>query len=190
MPNRGFIDLPVHVKGSRDGSDITGRLRASSLSVIKDFKFRYEITDRDWDQETIGSATISYTSASSSAHLKTTTADGDRAILQSHQYWSTHPSKPYSFRAGIKFDTGQTNLNQRWGVFDNNNGVFFQYNGTSFQTVSRKNGTDTVVDQEDWNIDTLDGSTNARNPSGKKLDLDNVQFLVIEHAGTSITCMR
>lgn len=71
-------------------------------------------------------------------------------------------------------------VTKRRGYFDGSNGLFFQQTGDAFGVVVRSSVTGTVVDtlvtQEDWNLDTLDGN----GPSGITLDPTKTQIFFLD----------
>lgn len=48
-------------------------------------------------------------------------------------------------------DLGTSNNIRRWGVYDDNDGYFFELNGSTFSVGSRKSGVDTLVPYSSWN---------------------------------------
>ncbi len=70
------------------------------------------------------------------------------------------------------------------GMFDGDNGAFFESNAGIINTVTRSKDSGVVVDttvaQASWNIDTMDGSGGASNPSGVLLDITKSQIFVID----------
>lgn len=59
------------------------------------------------------------------------------------------------FRVGAKIpDAGVVNCKRRFGVFDNNNGYFYELDGTILYAVSRRSGVDTRVASSSWNVIT------------------------------------
>ncbi len=64
----------------------------------------------------------------------------------------------------------------RWGLFDEENGVFFGVDGTSSFVAIRRAGVDTVIPQASWNVDPLDGT----GPSGATLDLSKGNIFQID----------
>lgn len=66
------------------------------------------------------------------------------------------------FRGVVQLDDlGAANNVRRWGVFNDDNGAFFQLSGTTLSVVTRKATVDTVVAQDDWNGNPFTLDTNA-----------------------------
>jgi len=78
-------------------------------------------------------------------------------------------------------DAGQANQTRNWGYYDDSDGLMFRLVGTTLNVVRRTStgesgGTlvtpyEQVVASSSWNVDTLDGTGNAGNPSGTLLDV-------------------
>jgi len=85
---------------------------------------------------------------------------------------------------------GGTGVIQRIGYFDDDNGVFFQNNEGTKQVVVRSNSTSSVVnsavDQDDWNIDQLDGT----GPSGITVDWTKTQIFFIDFEWLGVGLVR
>jgi hypothetical protein len=69
---------------------------------------------------------------------------------------------------------------KRLGYFDENDGLFFESNGTNVSVAVRSNVSgspiNTSIAQSDWNLDPMDGS----GPSGINLDFSKVQIFVVD----------
>jgi hypothetical protein len=76
-------------------------------------------------------------------------------------------------------NTPKTNLRQRVGLFDANDGVFFENDGTYnyFVIRSGSTGVEERVRQDAWNGDRLDGLGGATNPSGITLYPQRTQIM-------------
>lgn len=82
-----------------------------------------------------------------------------RVLEQSIKVGRFLPSHPTWFLGRFALgDTGAANNIRRWGVFDANNGIFFELNGATKRLVTRKAGTDTAITTFDapanWTLDT------------------------------------
>jgi hypothetical protein len=82
-------------------------------------------------------------------------------------------------------DQGVANAKQYVGYGDDQNGVFFGYNGTTFSICRRSSGSDTTVAQSSWNGDHMDGGNDTNNKSGMNLDTSkgNVYFIQCQWHG-------
>ena len=62
------------------------------------------------------------------------------------------------------------------GLYDGNDGIFYEHNDTSGYVVVRRNGVDTKVVQDSWNLDTMDGNGG----SGATIDWTKTQYFVFD----------
>jgi hypothetical protein len=168
--------------GGGDGSnayDAFGRLRVSNPLTIFDSK---NIMSKNnlFDEDLTGSGTVSYTSNTSTVNLNVTTASGDKVIRQSKRVMSYQPGKSLLHLSTFVMATQEENLEQRVGMFDDNNGIFFEDTGTGYQIVRRTYATGSAVDdpiaQASWNGDKLDGT----GPSGYTLDPTKASILFMD----------
>lgn len=179
-----------------------GTMSIGEPQIIKDYRFAYGKIDEDHWESTSGAGTITYVSDPGLVLLSTGTATGDLARRTTNFY------HPYAAGVGQLIemtvrvsDTGKTNVRRRWGYFDEDNGVYFEHDGTDLFVVMRSNVTGSVVEtsiiQADWNVDQMDGS----NSIGFNLDISNpniywmdlqwlgagrVRFGVIESSGARL----
>lgn len=156
--------------------DAFGRLRASEPYTIFDSKNRF-VKDAQFSESTAGGATITYTASQAAVNLNVTTASGDSAVRQSFRVMPYQPGKGLLILATFVMATATTNLRQRVGYFNADNGIFFQLNNTTKSFVIRSSVSGSPSDsnsaaQSSWNGDKLDGT----GPSGLTLDLTKSQI--------------
>src|SRR6056300_191089 len=109
-----------------------------------------------------GSGTVTYTANKSTVNLNVTTASGDKVIRQSKRVMSYQPGKSLLILNTFVMNAQEENLEQRIGMFDANNGIFFEDYGTGYRIVRRTYASgspaDEEVNQSSWNGDKLDGT--------------------------------
>ena len=90
--------------------------------------------------------------------LRVSTA-GDRVVRQSTRVVPYIPGKEQFLTMAVRFDTPSAGIRRRIGLFDEDNGAFFEDGGDNYYCCIRKNGVETVrVPREQWNGDKLDGT--------------------------------
>jgi hypothetical protein len=158
------VNVEPTVIGGGDGSnayDAFGRLRVSNPLTIFDSK-NVMSKNNLFDESLTGSGTVTYSSNKSTVNLNVTTASGDKVIRQSKRVMSYQPGKSLLNLNTFVMNAQETGLEQRVGMFDANNGIFFEDTGTGYQIVRRTytsgSAVDTAVAQASWNGDKLDGS--------------------------------
>ncbi len=164
--------------------DAFGRLRVSNPLTIFDSK---NIMSKNslFDESTANGGTVTYTANKSTVNLNVTEAANSKTIRQSKRVMSYQPGKSLLIFNTFVMNTQTENLKQKVGLFDANNGIFFQDTGTGYQIVRRTYtsgaAVDTEVNQSSWNGDKLNGS----GPSGFTLSADksNILFIDIEWLG-------
>lgn len=170
--------------------DAFGRLRVANPYTLFDSQNRYQ-KDPQFSEELTGSATATYVANESSVDMAVTTASGDKAVRQSYRVFPYQPGKSLQVLATFVMNEGKTNLRQRVGYFNTDNGVFFQVNGTtkSFVLRSYTSGTASdarTVDQADWNGDKLNGT----GASGITLDITKAQILYMDFEWLGVGSVR
>ncbi len=164
--------------------DAFGRLRVSNPLTIFDSK---SIMSKNnlFDESTANGGTVTYTANKSTVNLNVTEASGSKTIRQSYRVMSYQPGKSLLIFNTFVMNTQTENLKQKVGLFDGNNGIFFQDTGTGYQIVRRTYtsgaAVDTEVNQSAWNGDKLNGT----GASGFTLNAatSNILFIDIEWLG-------
>ena len=167
--------------GDGPNIDAFDRLRVSEPSTIFDCKM---IADNQPllfdDQQTAGTATSTYNTNQASVTLAVTSGATGTRVRQTFRRFNYQPGKSQLiFMTGIMGAT-VANATKRIGLFDAQNGYFFENNGTNVGVVRRTftSGAafDNRVAQSGWNIDKMDGT----GPSGITLDFTKVQIFMTD----------
>lgn len=164
--------------------DAFGRLRVSNPLTIFDSK---NIMSKNslFDESTANGGTVTYTANKSTVNLNVTEAAGSKTIRQSKRVMSYQPGKSLLTLNTFVMNLPTTNLKQKTGLFDANNGIFFFVDGTTYKIVRRTYtsgaAVDTEISQSSWNGDKLNGT----GASGFTLypDKSNILFIDIEWLG-------
>ena len=182
---------PITIGGG-DGSpayDAFGRLRVSNPLTIFDSK---NIMSKNnlFDEALTNSGTVSYSANKSTVNLNVTTASGDKVIRQSKRVMSYQPGKSLLNLNTFVMNTQEENLSQRVGMFDANNGIFFEDTGAIYRFVRRTYVTgspaDTYANQGSWNGDNLDGT----GPSGYDLSFDKATIMFMDYEWLGMGAVR
>jgi hypothetical protein len=172
-------ELKVCANFNNGAMDAFGRLRNSEINVIFEAAFSHDKNDLLFSEKVVGASTIVYDSTKREVKLSVTNS-GDRAIRQSRSYSHYIPGQSMIVLQTGRFSTGEANLKQRLGYFDDNNGLFFEYDNATLKVVVRSDLTGSVVDtavtQSNWNGDKLDGTGN----SGYNIDVTKQQIWFID----------
>jgi hypothetical protein len=177
---------PIEIAGGGGSNayDAFGRLRVSNPLTIFDSK---SIMSKNnlFDESTANGGTVTYTANKSTVNLNVTEAAGSTTIRQSKRVMSYQPGKSLLIFNTFVMNAQTENLKQKVGLFDGNNGIFFQDTGTGYQIVRRTYtsgaAVDTEVNQSAWNGDKLNGT----GASGFTLNAatSNILFIDIEWLG-------
>lgn len=170
--------------------DAFGRLRVANPYTLFDSQNRYQ-KDPQFSESLTGSATATYVANESSVDMNVTSASGDKAVRQTFRVFPYQPGKSLEVLATFVMNAEKTNLRQRVGYFNVDNGVFFQVDGTvkSFVLRTKTSGTASdarTVNQADWNGDKLDGT----GPSGLTLDITKAQILYMDFEWLGVGSVR
>lgn len=163
-------------QGNLNGStDAFGRLRISTPYTMFD---SHNLLNQNakFDESTSGSGSSSHSATTSSISMTVTDADGDEVVRQSYRHFSYQPGKSLLVLNTFTMAAPKTNLRQRVGLFNQNNGVFLEQDDDTIYIVLRTSTsgsvTETRVPQTAWKVDKLNGS----GTSGITLDLTKAQI--------------
>ena len=172
-------DASVIISGfSGAVSDAFGRLRVSEPYTLFDTQARY-FDHGQFASNTSGTANVVYVQNQSSYQLNVGSASGDSVLRETLKPFPYQPGKSQLTLNTFCMNTPKTNLRQRVGLFDSNDGVFFENDGTYNYMVIRSGstGVEERVRQDAWNVDQLNGTGPVTNPSGYTLYPDRTQIM-------------
>lgn len=179
---------PAYVTFSGNTSDSFGRLRVSNPYTLFDSQNRFA-KDTAYDTETATGGTVSFVTNQSALALAVTTSSGSTARTQSYRRFPYQPGKSFLVLQTFSMAAAQTNLTQRVGLFDTNNGIYLEQAGSTVSLTIRTYTSGAVsnsntVTKSSWNVDKFDGT----GPSGITLDLTKTQifFINLEWLGVGI----
>jgi len=163
--------------------DSFGRLRVSNPVTLFDSQNRYQLNTK-FVSNVAGSGSVIYIPAQSSANLHVTSTLNDFVARESRFVFNYQPGKSLLTMCTFVMNPAKSGLVQRVGYFGTDNGYYIQLGSNTSPTtlfsnvyiVERSNSlstvTETVVGQESWNGDRLDGS----GASGISLDITKSQI--------------
>ena len=158
-------------------TDAFGRTRVSEPVGLFASQAEYDDLPLIFDEVTSGTGSSTHLPDESAIQLDVGTASGDRILRRTFQHIRYQPSKSQEIFLTFVPEDPKANLQQNFGVFDDNDGAFFRANGTTLQFVIRTSTSgspvNNAIDQANWNLDKLDGS----GPSGVTLDASQAQIL-------------
>lgn len=185
-----YGEAAINFLSTSEHTDLFGKVRVSTPSSLFTSQFLYDKQPLLWDELLAGSGTSTFNSSTSSISLTVTTANGDRVVRQSKEYFSYEPGRAEQIAFTLVFGTGTINCTQKVGLFDDNDGIFIYLTGSTFgigiRTSTSGSPIDTIVNQSNFNLDKLDGT----GKSGITLDISKAQLFFIEYQWFGVGTIR
>lgn len=184
---RGNFKVAVEEYGDTPSVDAFSRLRVSNPYTIFDSKQLHGKQALFWDEVLGGSASSTHSAPDARTRLAVTASASDFAIRQTKMRFNYQPGK--SFLVLFTFySSPEAGVTKRMGLFDGtgannmtpNNGIFLSTDGDISWNIAKNGTTTETALQAAWNVDTLDGSGDAGNPSGLTLNLSAPQIGIID----------
>jgi hypothetical protein len=174
---------PSYVQFTDTAYDAFGRLRVSEPYTLFDSQNRY-FADNQFDTSTATGGSTTFLSNEATVRIDVTTSSGSEVVRQTYRSFPYQPGKSLLTLETFTMNAAKTNLRQRVGFFNTQNGLFFQQNDSTLSFVLRSNSLPTpgtpsdirTVTQANWNGDKLDGT----GPSGVTLDVTKTQILFFD----------
>lgn len=159
-----------------------GSLNVSQKRVLGVYESSSGSYDDLFSIETVTGGTSTYDDFGHSMVLAVTAANGASVVRTTNRYHYYLPGSSNIIIQTIACgDTGKSGNTRRWGAFDDNDGIFWELNGTTFNAVIRSSTTGSVVESRitkaSWNGDKLDGA----GLSGMTLDLTKINLYWIDY---------
>lgn len=160
--------------------DAFGRLRVSEPYTLFDSQNRYS-ADNQFDTSTSTGGSLTYLPNETSCSLTTSTSSGSEVVRQTFRTFPYQPGKSLLLLATFVMNEAKTNLRQRVGYFNVENGCYFEQDNSTLSFVIRTFTSGAVdntnrVSQSQWNKDKLDGT----GPSGITLNVTDTQILFMD----------
>ncbi len=193
MSERGRRPTPVQAQLAEGYNlDSFARLRTSTPHTIFDSKQLFDNAPLLWDdREVSGTGTTSvYSTATASSVMGVGTAAGKR-VRQTFMRFNYQPGKSQEIitTGTLNLTGGDTGITASYGLFDDNNGLFWSGVDGVFRVTVRSSTSgspvDDFVNQVDWD-DPMDGTGR----SGVKLDFTKSQLFIIDFEWLSIGTVR
>ena len=169
------------VNSNNNQLDAFQRLRVSSPFTLFDSSTLYKDNGK-FDSYINGAGSSTGCSTGTSiVTLNVNTANDDQVLRQSFRVFPYQPGKSLLVLNSFVMDTPKTNLTQRVGYFNSQNGVYFECANTGYNMVLRSCPTGTTIierriPQSSWNIDRLNGEGD----SGVMLDAAKSQIFIAD----------
>ena len=183
--------LSSRFTSSGTATDAFGRLRVSEPLTLFDSFHRYQDNGK-FSTSTSGTANAQHQANESAVDLNVGTASGDRCYRETKRVFAYQPGKSLLIMNTFVMNAQKTNLRQRVGYFNSQNGIFFENDGTGNYLVLRTYTSGSVVEtrvaQADWSVDKFDGtgaSSQSSHPGRGSLDItkSNIFWIDIEWLG-------
>lgn len=162
--------------------DAFGRWRSSEPEAIFDSKQIFDNQPLLWDDaETSGSGTgSSHSTDTASTTLSVGATTAGTRVRQTFRRFNYQPGKSQLILLTGVLGASASGVTRRIGYFDEENGLFFEHDGTNLKVVRRTytsgSAVDNSVNQSSWNLDAMDGNGG----SGITLDLSKSQIMIID----------
>lgn len=147
-----------------------GEISVAEITPVIQLDFVYGVNSKVTKTVTTGTGSVS--GASNMVVVSTGASASSSAVLYSARNLNYRPGQGALVRFTALFTPGVTGSRQVAGIGFSTleNGLFFGYNGTDFSICNVASGSWDCVPQTSWNVDVMDGTGGAKNPSGQLLD--------------------
>ena len=149
-------------KPSQDTYTNNSRLKISPYQTVFFNTFQYGKETDIWDERVVGVGTATFNANASNIVMQVGSTAGSKIVRQTKNVMRYIPGRGATLSFAIRLDTPQVGIRRRFGLFDENNGVYFEDDGGTYSYVLRSSvtgiTTETRVFRDDWNGEKFDGN--------------------------------
>jgi len=185
----------VNLVGSGEGSGVSssidskGRLKVQTQQTIFFNTFQYGKETDVWDESAVNGASAVFDTSFSQIRMQVTNQTGSTVIRQTRNVQRYTPGRTQTIAFAVRLQTPATGIRRRFGMFDGNDGFFFEDCGTvdpdtgepqyACVIINSDGATPTVerIYRKDWNGDKLDGN----GPSGFTANPQAQQLVMMDY---------
>lgn len=157
------------------------RLKTSPYQTTFFNTFQYGLETDIWETDITGTASAVHNTDASNVVMSVGSTAGDKVIRQTRQVMRYIPGRTSLISFAIRLETPVAGVRRRFGMFDGENGAFFEDDGGTYSVVLRSKASGSVVEtrvtRDNWNGDKLDGT----GPSQITADATAIQMINIEY---------
>jgi hypothetical protein len=172
------------IRTKLSGIDTTSknRIKVSQQEIALFSNALYSTDPEVWDRAVYNNATVTFDSLEGGTVLTATSTINSEAIVQTNRVMPYVPGRGVEVAMAVQYNDARTGVRRRAGVFDENNGMYFEQDETGqYYVVIRSNTSGAVVNNRvartNWNGVKFDGTE----PNGITASPDAIQLLVIEY---------
>jgi hypothetical protein len=149
-------------KPSQDTYTNNSRLKVAPFQTVFFNTFQYGKETDVWDERVVGVGTATFNANASNIVMQVGSTTGSKVIRQTKNVMRYIPGRGATLAFAIRLETPQVGIRRRFGLFDENDGVFFEDDGGTYSYVIRSSTsgitTETRVTRENWNGEKFDGN--------------------------------
>ncbi|AON98258.1 virion structural protein [Synechococcus phage S-RIM2] len=157
------------------------RFKVSPYQTVFFNTFQYGLETDIWETDITGTASAVHNPDASNVTMSVGSTAGDKIIRQTRQVMRYIPGRASLISFAIRLETPVVGVRRRFGVYDGDNGAFFEDDGGTYACVIRSKASGSVVEtrvtRDNWNGDKLDGN----GPSQITADPAAIQMINIEY---------
>jgi hypothetical protein len=138
------------------------RFKISPYQTVFFNTFQYGKETDVWDERVVGVGTATFNVNASNVVMEVGSTAGSKIVRQTKNVMRYIPGRGATLAFAIRLDTPQVGIRRRFGLFDENNGVYFEDDGGTYSYVLRSSVTgivsETRVYRDDWSGEKFDGN--------------------------------